>query len=248
MSGEIRELFQYIKRYKPQDIELDSKIKCFIPDYVPSVGMIDAFVKVPRPDGSDSTLGLTVLDEPASSQSDSTVLDLQIRAVSKRQHGEAAVRSIENAHKDKAAIQRWIDNLVELRRSKPLAQVQYTKNMPDIESLMQVWPEEIEQCLQELQLPGVDMDMSLEEYVKLVCTVMDIPVYANLNESLHVLFTLYSEFNSNQHFMNIGGAAGVGAEGEIAMAGVGGAMFDFGAAVANDTDPMFAAEAKSSYK
>lgn len=61
VSAEIRELFQYIQRYKPQDIELESKIKCFIPDYVPSVGQIDAFLKVPRPDGQPSTLGLSLL-------------------------------------------------------------------------------------------------------------------------------------------------------------------------------------------
>ena len=49
VSAEIRELFQYIQRYKPHDVELDTSLKCFIPDYIPSVGQIDAFLKVPRP-------------------------------------------------------------------------------------------------------------------------------------------------------------------------------------------------------
>lgn len=217
VSAEIKELFQYIQRYKPQDIELESKLKCFIPDYVPSVGQIDAFLKVPRPDGQPSTLGLSLLDEPAATQSDSTVLDLQIRAVSKRQHGDAAVRSIENAHKDPKAIQRWIENLAELHRSKPLPQVNYTKNMPDIETLMQVWPEEIEAVIKEIDLPGVDMDVTLEDYVSLVCNVMDVPVYNNKVESLHVLFTLFSEFNSNQHFMNMPGGGGAAADAAVGM-------------------------------
>ena len=37
-----------------------------------------------RPDGKTESLGLSVLDEPCAKQSDRTVLDLQIRAVSKQ--------------------------------------------------------------------------------------------------------------------------------------------------------------------
>jgi len=72
VSAEIRELFGYIGRYKPHNIELDTKIKCFIPDYIPAVGEIDAFIKVARPDGKADDLGLKVLDEPAARQSDPT--------------------------------------------------------------------------------------------------------------------------------------------------------------------------------
>lgn len=43
---EIKELFQYIRRYTPQTMELDHKLKPFIPDYIPAVGDIDAFIKV----------------------------------------------------------------------------------------------------------------------------------------------------------------------------------------------------------
>ncbi|KAJ1627937.1 intraflagellar transport complex B protein 46 C terminal-domain-containing protein [Pavlovales sp. CCMP2436] len=46
VSSEIRELFQYIGRYKPHNIELETKMKPFIPDYIPAVGEIDPFVKV----------------------------------------------------------------------------------------------------------------------------------------------------------------------------------------------------------
>ena len=42
--------------------------------------------------------------------------------------------------------------------------------------------------------------MQLREYVKVVCAILDIPVYANIKESLHVLFTLFSEFKTNVHF------------------------------------------------
>ena len=33
-------------RYTPQSIELENKLKPFIPDFIPAVGDIDAFVKV----------------------------------------------------------------------------------------------------------------------------------------------------------------------------------------------------------
>ena len=44
--------------------------------------------------------------------------------------------------------------------------------------------------------------MELYQYVRIICSVLDIPVYHNLIESLHVLFTLYTEFKANQHFQN----------------------------------------------
>ena len=47
----LEDLFQYVQRYKPQSINLETKLKPFIPDYFPSVGDVDEFLKVPRPDG-----------------------------------------------------------------------------------------------------------------------------------------------------------------------------------------------------
>ncbi len=48
------------RRYKPQNIELETKLKPFIPDYIPAVGGLDEFIKVPRPDGKSDFLGLKV--------------------------------------------------------------------------------------------------------------------------------------------------------------------------------------------
>jgi hypothetical protein len=42
----VRDLFQYIERYKPQEVELDTPLKCFIPEYIPAIGELDAFIKV----------------------------------------------------------------------------------------------------------------------------------------------------------------------------------------------------------
>lgn len=39
-----------------------------------------------------------------------------------------------------------------------------------------------------------------------ICAVMDIPVYDNIIESLHLLFTTFMEFKSNAHFVQLGSA------------------------------------------
>ncbi len=51
----------YQCRYKPQSMDLETKLKPFIPDYIPAVGEVDAFLKMPRVDGQPETLGLDVL-------------------------------------------------------------------------------------------------------------------------------------------------------------------------------------------
>lgn len=55
-----QDLFKYIGKYKPQIIELSSKLKPFIPEFIPAIGGTDEFIKVPRPDGRPDYLGLKV--------------------------------------------------------------------------------------------------------------------------------------------------------------------------------------------
>ena len=156
---------------------------------------------MPRPDKKDDDLGLKYLDEPSSTQSDPTVLELQLRAMSKKlQYGDVVVRSIENAHKNPGAIDKWIQNISDLHRSKPPPQVHYRRNMPDIDKLLDVWPEEFEAALETLKLPSPDLDLSLAEYAKTLSAILDIPTYENPIESLHLMFTLYMEFRNNPHF------------------------------------------------
>ncbi|XP_056593033.1 intraflagellar transport protein 46 homolog [Triplophysa dalaica] len=206
VTAEIKELFQYITRYTPQTIDLDHKLKPFIPDFIPAVGDIDAFLKVPRPDGKPDNLGLLVLDEPCTKQSDPTVLSLWLSENSK-QHNvtEMKVKSIENPERNLKAIDNWIESISELHRSKPPATVNYTRAMPDIDSLMQEWPSDFEELLGKVNLPTADIDCSLAEYVDIICGILDIPVYKNRIHSLHVLFTLYSEFKNSQHFKSVEG-------------------------------------------
>lgn len=202
VSAEIKELFEYISRYTPQLIDLDHKLKPFIPDFIPAVGDIDAFLKVPRPDGKPDHLGLLVLDEPSTKQSDPTVLSLWLTENSK-QHNitqHMKVKSLEDAEKNPKAIDTWIESISELHRSKPPATVHYTRPMPDIDTLMQEWSPEFEELLGKVSLPTVEIDCSLAEYIDMICALLDIPFYKSRIQSLHLLFSLYSEFKNSQHF------------------------------------------------
>ena len=46
VSPEVKDLFKHITRFQPQSIELDNKLKPFIPEYIPAIGDIDAYLKV----------------------------------------------------------------------------------------------------------------------------------------------------------------------------------------------------------
>ncbi|XP_010079275.1 PREDICTED: intraflagellar transport protein 46 homolog, partial [Pterocles gutturalis] len=205
VSSEIKELFEYIKRYTPKPIEMEWKLQPFIPDFIPAVGDIDAFLKVPRPDGKPDNLGLLVLDEPSTKQSDPTVLSLWLSENS-RQHNIAQqikVKSVENAEKNPKAIENWIESISELHRCKPPATVHYSRPMPDIETLMQEWSPEFEELLGKVGLPTAEMGCDLPEYVDMICALLDIPVYKSRIQPLHVLFSLYSEFKNSQHFKTL---------------------------------------------
>ena len=58
---EIKELFKTISRYSPIMQDIDTKLKAFVPDYIPAIGEVDAFLKMPRPDGKPESLGLNVV-------------------------------------------------------------------------------------------------------------------------------------------------------------------------------------------
>jgi intraflagellar transport protein 46 len=91
VSAEVKELFGHITRYTPQSVDLEFRLKPFVPDFIPAVGDIDAFIKVPRPDEVEDGAGLIYLDEPSGKQSDPAVLDLQLRALTKQSSARLAV-------------------------------------------------------------------------------------------------------------------------------------------------------------
>ena len=44
---------QKTRRYQPQEVEIETPLKCFIPDYLPAVGEMDAFLKVGAKEGKE---------------------------------------------------------------------------------------------------------------------------------------------------------------------------------------------------
>ena len=96
--------------------------------------------------------------------------------------------------------------------------------MPDIDSLMQEWPPEVEVALQDQGLPPPDLDCSLESYIDMLCGessfaiymlcvcaaviniywyliagMLDIPVYESRVQSLHVIFSLHSAVKNSKY-------------------------------------------------
>lgn len=192
VSSEIKELFQNITRYTPQKIDLDFKLRPFVPDFIPAVGDIDAYLKVQRPDAKADAVGMKVLDEPCAAQSEPAVLHLQLRALTKQSSAKAiVVKQVEDAEKNGKAIEKWIKDISDLHRSKPPPTVHYTKPMPDIDSLLQEWPHEIEEKLNLIGLPTAQLDTTLTHSIDIICGLLDIPVYESRIQSLHVLFSLY---------------------------------------------------------
>ncbi len=58
--------------------------------------------------------------------------------------------------------------------------------------------------------PVPPQDLDLPTFTKAVCTVMDIPVYDNPIDSLHLLFTTLLEFRSNPFFKQAAGGSSPG--------------------------------------
>ncbi len=172
------------------------------------MGEVDAFLKMPKPDGTKEDLGITVLDEPSLNHEDKTVLELKYigsKNVPGIKSTPMTVDAIENADKKPKEISRWINSVQDLHKTRPPPTVNYTKQMPDFDVLMQEWSPEMEQALREIPFPGPEIDMHATDYARLVCSMVDIPSHKLANnksviESLHVLFTLFSEFKQNQHF------------------------------------------------
>ena len=141
-----------ITSFVPSRVELFPALAPFFPDYLPAAGAIDPFLRPPRPDGREGELGARRLPEPAALQSDPTVLDLQLRALSKKSGLEpVAVRALERAERNPKEILKWAASIAELRRSAPPPSVHYSRPMPEVESLMQEWPAPFEQLLRQVR-------------------------------------------------------------------------------------------------
>lgn len=191
--------------------ELKIPLKPFIPEFIPTVGEIEAFLKPSRPDSLNETLGLEKLDEPAFNTIKQSYLDLLFKEFykGKAKHYKTEIHSIKNPSQNKKAVQSWIRDVGNLNHKKHSAAVLFSRPMPEIDSLMQAPETDIEASFKKVLpfLKSHNLPMSTNQLARLSCSLMDIPVHSesskSLVESLNVLFTLYTAFTSNEHFQNI---------------------------------------------
>lgn len=94
----------------------------------------------------------------------------------------------------------FLENYEEISRQRAAPNMNYSYKMPEIEELMQGWSSELLQCFESILLPTSEIDLSLEDYARVICSILDIPVKGNIIESLHLLFSLYLRFVDNPHF------------------------------------------------
>ena len=136
----MRDFFGNIEKYVPKDIELETKWKIFVPEFICSCGDLDAFLKVDSRGLIDKEIGLKVLDEPSTHQSDPTIVELQQSALAKQSRAKLAtsVKKISRDENFEKNIDKWIEDLAELSAAKPLASVQYKKPMPNVSELLRV--------------------------------------------------------------------------------------------------------------
>lgn len=192
-----------VDSYSAPKIEIKYTLQPFIPDYIPAVGDIDAFLKVmpPEPLVEDSKLpefidklGLEVLDEPCGEQSDPALLQMKLRSVStSSSRAPAPPPSISRSSKD---TDKWITEVQALHANQPFTAVANNRLSPDIDALMIEWPSKMEHALNSIGLPNAQLNCSLKFYIELMCGLFDIPLPESNNQidyllALNTLFNLY---------------------------------------------------------
>ncbi|KAK1937904.1 Intraflagellar transport protein 46 [Phytophthora citrophthora] len=200
---ELEELFSLTDAYTPEEIEIETRLEPFLPEFTPSVGVPFDGILIPRPDGKEDTFGVVDLREPSGKTNVAELeLLMQVSMTNKnkiRSRSEI-VRSIDNASHRPQEIDRWITSVAKVQKAKSLTQVNYKQSMPPLAQLMELWPEEFEDFLtaKSGEIPPLSkLDVNLKELVKIVCNMVDIPVYeGNYVQSLHVLFSLYLEIQA----------------------------------------------------
>lgn len=199
--AELKDIMQYVSKYTPQDIDIDYKLQVFIPEFIPSVGDTDAFLKVlmPKPlQAIDSTqlsdtarLGLNVLDEPSGEQSEEALLQIKLRSIFAKPL--AAPSAISKSPKD---IDKWIQEISSLHANRIHENfVQQQQTQINIDNLMSEWPSAVERKI-EACYPSAHLDCSLSDYVRIICNLVDIPIdnvenHYDYIRALNIFFNLY---------------------------------------------------------
>lgn len=93
------------------------------------------------------------MDEPATEQSDSAMVDLRLHQLKKSGGlSQEPIKKLSQSEKNLPQIEKWISNVKEIRKIKPPDRVYYSKTMPNIEQLMQEWSPDMEKCIKNLKV------------------------------------------------------------------------------------------------
>jgi len=69
----------------------------------------------------------------------------------------------------------YIYTQADLHRGNPAPKVDYSKNMPELEELMQMWSPEMEEAFENTQLPSAVLNVDTKAFARIVCAILDIP-------------------------------------------------------------------------
>jgi hypothetical protein len=137
---------------------------------------------------------------PGACLSDPAFLELKQRLLSKSYDlKKDKVWSIEDAKTNPEAIDQWIQSVQELQKMRQsLHSWQDRHDYPSsIDDLSPSLPAELKRELlsaseQDVRVPDPNLDISIEEYAKVLCSLLDIPVDdGSIITSIHTLFHLY---------------------------------------------------------
>jgi len=137
------------------------------------------------------------VERPIPTDCEPHVNKQQLKINSKKKAND--VRSISNASENPYEIDKWIRSVAEIHAKDSQSGVRYRNRIPAIQDLLQFWPEKLGVGLKNgtLDLPAADIDLSVEEYARVMCSLMGIPVYdGHVVESVHVLLSLFTEMQN----------------------------------------------------
>lgn len=198
---EVKELTSHVERYKPRRINLDARLKPFIPDSMPATGEVDEFLKPARPDGREETLGLEVLDEPGPNQSEPSTLTLKLKeagaAGAEEEEREASI--VQHEDISPSRLDSWIESVEGVHKSRPKSGKLTQSKQRDVNTaaLTEAWPPEVERVIRSMRMPDGSLDMRTDEMAKCLCACLGIPVKDNVCESLHTLYSLHLELSKS---------------------------------------------------
>ncbi|XP_073826627.1 intraflagellar transport 46 [Musca autumnalis] len=209
---EVKDLFPYIFKYIPQHIETAYHLQPFIPDYVPAVGDVDAFLRVTGPpmlnpqrgrevEGHLEKLGLYFLDEPSGTQSEPSLLNMKLRSAltGSGSNGRSSSATMVPMAKSNKDIDKWINEVEHVHMTQSVYDVQPRK---DIENIIIDWPRSyanVAGTVQQAYQQCAAGQQTVIDYVRVLCQQFELQgpleTQADYLLSVQTLFALYLAAN-----------------------------------------------------